>query len=171
MIDIGQLTSAHGIKGWVKVSSHTAPVENIFDYQPWYLKTQHGAKQVNLISWRPLSKGFVAKIKGVEDRNQAEVLCPATIAVDKNILPQLTKGEFYWHQLQGCRVINQFESKQSDFGFVQRIMSTGANDVLVVGNSQSKDQPERLIPYVPGQFIKKVDLDNNQIMVNWDPDF
>jgi 16S rRNA processing protein RimM len=34
----------------------------------------------------------------------------------------------------------------------------------------SIDQRERLLPYVD-IYVLKVDLDNNQMLVDWDPDF
>lgn len=176
LIDVGQLTGAYGIKGWVKIHSQTEPVENIFDYQPWHLRTQHGVKPVELLSWRPHGKSFVGQLKGVDDRNQAESLCPVLIAVDKDLLPELAEDEFYWHQLQGCRVVTVFDGQQGgagrDLGIVKRIMPTGANDVLVIqADGASMDARERLIPYVPGQFIQTVDPQQKLIVVDWDPDF
>ncbi len=51
-------------------------------------------------------------------------------------------------------------------------METGANDVLVVApDDQSIDQRERLIPYVPEQFILAIDLAAGEMRVDWDPEF
>ena len=35
---LGQLASVYGVKGWLKVNSHTQPKENIFNYPEWQLK-------------------------------------------------------------------------------------------------------------------------------------
>jgi 16S rRNA processing protein RimM len=51
-------------------------------------------------------------------------------------------------------------------GTVAYLFETGANDVIVVQGTK-----EHLIPYVPGHVIKKVDLKNKRIEVDWDPDF
>lgn len=172
LIDVGWISSPHGIKGWVKIRSQTEPSTNIFSYQPWYLKTKHGVKAVELLDWRPQGKGFVAHIKGIDDRNQAELLCPVGVAVDKSMLPELESGDYYWHQLQECRVTSVYEDQLTDLGRVKKILPTGANDVLVVvGDDQSVDDRERLIPYVPDQFVKDVDLESKTIKVDWDPDF
>jgi 16S rRNA processing protein RimM len=49
---------------------------------------------------------------------------------------------------------------------VRSLLETGANDVLVVMGDR-----ERLIPYVPEQFVKRVDLVAGVIQVDWDPEF
>ncbi|MGH1485384.1 MAG: ribosome maturation factor RimM [Cellvibrionaceae bacterium] len=172
LVDVGRITGAYGVKGWVKIHSQTEPSENIFSYQPWQLKTRHGVKPVELIEWRAHGKGYVAQVKGIDDRNQAETLCPVVISVDKSSFPVLEQDDFYWHQLQGCRVLSTYEGRELDFGVVKRIMPTGANDVLVViGDDQSIDRSERLIPYVMGQFVHNVDIEKAIITVDWDPEF
>ncbi len=172
LLNVGRITSVFGIKGWVKIHSQTEPADNIFNYQPWYLKTKHGVKPVELEHWRPHGKGYVAQIVGIEDRNQAELLCPVDIAIEKAALESLDEGEYYWHQLEGLRVFSEFDGQSYNFGTVKKIMPTGANDVLVVvGDAQSMDQRERLIPYVPGQFVTDINLTEGMIRVNWEPDF
>jgi len=172
LIDVGKISSPHGIKGWVKIHSQTEPAANLFTYQPWYLKTKHGVKPVELIEWRAQGKGFVARLKGIEDRNQAEILCPVSIAIEKSLLPELEEGDYYWHQLQGCRVVSIYNGSEADLGVVKKILPTGANDVLVVlGDESSIDQSERLVPYVLDQFVSSVDLEKKIIVVDWDPEF
>ncbi len=172
LLNVGRITAVFGVKGWVKIHSQTEPPENIFNYQPWYLKTKHGVKPAEFAQWQAHGKGFVASIVGVDDRNQAEALCPVDIAIDKASLEVLESGEFYWHELEGLRVISEFSGQQYDFGVVKKMLPTGANDVLVVvGDEQSIDQSERLIPYAPGQFINNVDIASGIITVDWDPEF
>jgi len=172
LIDVGRLAGAYGIQGWLKVHSDTDPPDNLFCYQPWQLKTRHGVKSATFVDWRPHGKGHVVKLKGIDTRNDAEAIGLVTIAVERSALPALEEGEFYWHQLQGCRVVSTFNDSQYDLGIVKSIMPTGANDVLVIiGDAESIDQRERLIPYIPDQFIVSVDLALATIMVDWDPEF
>ena len=172
LIDLGQIAGAYGIKGWVKVHSYTEPGDNIFRYQPWQIKARHGIRSAECVEWRPQGKSYVAHIKGVVDRSQAESLGVVTIAIEESCLPGLEAGEFYWHQLQGCRVISRFDGGRLDFGVVKRILPTGANDVLVVAaDGNSMDERERLIPYLPGRFVSEVELKTHTIIVDWDPDF
>jgi len=172
LVNVGRITAVFGIKGWVKVHSYTEPQDNLFNYRPWLLKTPLGTKVIEIDDLRPHCDAYVAHITGVDDLNLAETFTTCDIAVGREELAELDDGEFYWHQLEGLRVISQFEGQQLDFGVVSKILETGANDVLVVqGDSQSMDQKERLVPYVPGQFVLSVDLDAATILVDWDPEF
>ena len=54
------------------------------------------------------------------------------------------------------------------FGVVDYLIETGANDVLVVAACEgSIDERERLIPYLPGQSVGRVDLASGVIEVDW----
>ncbi|AFU97905.1 ribosome maturation factor RimM [Simiduia agarivorans] len=172
LIDVGRVTSVFGIKGWVKVHSDTEPPENIAGYSPWWLKTRHGVKAMEVEEFQPHGKGFIARFKGVDDRDGAEALARVTIAIERSQLPPLAPEEYYWHQLEGLKVINEYEGEPQVLGCVKHLLETGANDVLVVAPTEdSLDDRERLVPYVPGQFVKQVDLVEGLIRVEWDPDF
>ena len=83
-------------------------------------------------------------------------------------LPTLAEGDYYWRQLQGLQVWCQEEDKRELLGTVDYLIETGANDVLVVKASEdSLDDRERLIPYLPGDVVTRVDLEAGTLEVNW----
>ena len=52
------------------------------------------------------------------------------------------------------------------------LFETGANDVLVIRPSEaSLDERERLLPFLPDDVIRQVDLDAGRMIVDWDPEF
>ncbi len=167
---VGKVVGAYGIKGWVKVHSFTDPKENIFDYQPWYLKTDKGWVPVKLDAGRLQGKGLVAQLNGETDRNRAEALyIGCEIAVDRSVLPNLEDGDYYWSDLIGLRVRTV---AGVDLGSIVEMLETGANDVLVVrGDNDSLDQQERLVPWVPDEFVKEVNPTAGYMVVDWDPEF
>jgi 16S rRNA processing protein RimM len=167
-IALGKLAGAHGIKGWVKVQSFTAPKENILNYSPWYIKKDGQWVEVKNVSGKLQGKSIVVKLDFSPDRNVAETLKGCDIAVKPEQLEQLEQGEYYWRDLVGLEVINL---EQIDLGRVDSLMETGANDVLVVKGKQDGERVERLIPYIPEEFIKQVDLEKGSITVDWDADF
>ena len=131
LIVVGHLFSVYGLKGWVKIRSHTEPPENLFQYRPWLLNTASGLETVLIDQWRRHNKGFVAKIVDIDDQQQAKSVCPADIMIEKTHFLPLAPGKYYWHQLQGLRVISRFNADNSYLGTVERLIPTGANDVLV----------------------------------------
>lgn len=172
LINVGRITSVFGVKGWVKVHSATEPRDNICHYSPWWLKTRHGVKAVEVDEYKAHGDGLVVHLKGLDDRDLAREYCQVDVAVERQQLPDLEAGDYYWHQLLGLTVISQYQGQQTCLGKVVQILETGANDVLVVkGDADSLDQKERLIPYVPGQYVLNVDVSAGCIAVDWDPEF
>lgn len=163
-IIVGRISGIYGVRGWVKVFSHTQPRENILNYATWYLKKQGAWTACELETGRVHGKGVVAKLKGCDEREGAAALMGNTIAIHREQLPQAAADEYYWADLIGLKVINL---EGVDLGVVDSLLETGANDVLVV----MQDGTERLIPFVQGQFVKNVDLTGGLITVDWAPDF
>ncbi|WP_346836879.1 ribosome maturation factor RimM [Microbulbifer sp. SAOS-129_SWC] len=169
LVTVGRITAVYGVRGWVKVHSFTEPMDNILQFADWWLQSPSGWEPLQVDGGKRHGKGLIVHIEGVDDRDLAAQYCQRDIAVRRSELPSLEAGEFYWHQLEGLRVISRFDGRECDFGCVVRMMETGANDVLVVRGG--KDGRERLIPYLPGEFISDIDLEAGVITVNWDPEF
>jgi len=169
LVTVGRITAVYGVRGWVKVHSYTEPMDNILQFDQWWLQGAKGWEPVQVDAGRQHGKGLVVHIEGVDDRDLAAGFCQRDIAISRDLMPELEEGEYYWHQLEGLRVISRFGGGEHDFGTVVRLMETGANDVLVVrGDAGGR---ERLIPYLPGEFITAIDLDAGVITVTWDPEF
>jgi 16S rRNA processing protein RimM len=158
---LGYVAAAHGIHGWVRIHSLTEPREAIFEYQPWLLG--ESLQEVRLRQGRKHGKRLLAQLEGVDDREQSEALAHRPIAVYRDQFPDLPADEYYWSDLLGLSV------KLADgreLGQIESMLATGANDVMVV-----RGERERLIPFVAGQYVKRVDLDARTVIVDWDPDF
>lgn len=171
---VGKINAVYGLKGWVKVYSYTDPKEQIFAYTPWFikkgpLKIGSETQELKIDKGKIHGKGLVVLAAGYEDRTQAESLIGNEIWVDRNVVPELAEGDYYWEQLEGLNVINQADEL---LGTVSHLLETGANDVLVVvATKDSIDDKERLIPYVESEVVLKIDLEANEILVAWQADF
>lgn len=170
LITLGKVTSPYGVKGWVKVYSYTDPMDQILDYEDWLVNLNGTWTKVKVNKGRSHGKGMVAHLEGCENRDDALVYQNAEIAIRRDQLPELEEGDFYWHELEGLRVLTVDDV---NLGTVSHMMSAGAaNDVLVVkGDAEAIDREERLIPYLPEQVVKEVNLETGTIRVDWDPDF
>lgn len=177
---LGHVTGVSGLKGWVKVHSDTNPRENIFSYKSWWIEQSGSWKQVTVVDGRPQGKTIVAQIEGVSSPEQASELIGAKIAVNRESMPELSSGEFYWADLTGM-LVRTIEDVQ--IGPVSRLFETGANDVMVV--TDEREQPvttdsvksagnsdrEVLVPWLVPDVVKEIDVDNRIITIDWDPDF
>ena len=168
MIVLGHISGLFGIQGWVKVYSHTEPRDNILNYSPWYLWMQGEWLPFRVIKGKQHGKGLIAHLEQCPDRDSAAALVGKEIAIPRRQLPTLEEGEYYWSDLQGLQVMNL---QDVDLGRVSHLMETGANDVLVVEQTESGQTRERLIPFIREQVIKQVDLEQGVIRVDWAPEF
>lgn len=161
-VSLGRIVGVFGVKGWVRIESHTRPRDAIFGYSPWGLGLKSGWERRAVIDGEARSKSLVARIEGIDDRELARELIGTEIAVPREELPAPEKGEIYWADLIGCSVVNQ---ENRDFGKVTGLLETGANDVLIV-----EGEKERLIPYTD-EAVLEVDLDRGLLRVDWDEEF
>ncbi len=160
---VGRIAGAYGVRGWVRVTSFTDPVDNILTYSPWWIDRGDHSEDVIPRNGRVHGRGVVVRIDGVDDRDEAAALRGAEITVDRDRLPPAGDDRYYWADLVGLRVVN---ADGVEFGRVDRLMETGANDVLVIHGDR-----ERLVPFVPGRVVRQVDLDSGTIVVDWDAGF
>ena len=162
-ITVGRIVGVHGVKGWVKLLSHTDPIDNLLRYRPWRVALDGSETELKPLEGRLQGKALVARLEGVDDRDQAMRWIGADIRIDRSLLPPPKKGEVYWVDLEGLKV------RTTDgvlLGTVSHLFATAANDVVVV-----QGERERLIPFIKDRFVKSVDVDGGEIVVDWDPEF
>ena len=162
-IEIGSISGCHGIQGWVKVFSHTDPVDNIFNYKQWILGSKHGSQLIKIKSGKVNGKRLIAQLEGINSRDEAEAVVGHTISIDA--LPKLAAEVFYWRDLEGLSVI---DTTGQLLGVVDELLATNANDVLVILDAKQK---RHLIPYTYGVHVQKVDLETGHIIVDWTLDY
>ncbi|MFL0806031.1 MAG: ribosome maturation factor RimM [Oceanobacter sp.] len=166
---LGKVTTAFGIKGWIKVYSFTQPMANILGHSTWLLKRDGQWQPVKLLDGQKQGKGLVARLQGVNDRNDALALSQTEIAIPTAELPEPDEDEHYWFQLIGLKVVN---TDGELLGQVKELFESGGGNqvVTVVGCEGSIDQQRRMIPYV-GAIVLDVDLEKGQLLVDWQADF
>ena len=160
MVVVGRIRGVFGVKGEVRVEDYSRQKGDILHYDTWVLRLEGGWIE-RRVTGRLHQKGVVCQIEGYDDRDQARTLTDVDVAVTEEQLDPLEPGEYYWHQLQGLEVINH---SGDNLGKVDRLIETGANDVMVLTGDQ-----ERLIPYVAG--ITQVDLTAGLIKGDWEKDY
>ncbi len=119
---IAEITTAHGIKGFVKVRSY-AEDENLLE-EP--LADESG-KVFSLRLKNALKGDWVAQIEGVNDRNAAETLRGTKLYINRAALPDTDEGEYYIEDLKGLRILDE---SGKEIGTLTGVENFGAGDLL-----------------------------------------
>jgi 16S rRNA processing protein RimM len=161
-IVMGRIVAPFGIKGWVKIEPYAAAPGNLLEQKEWWLASASGWQPCPVEGAQEHGSSVVAKLAGCDDRDAAARMKGREVALPRSVFPPAAPGEYYWADLIGLRVENV---QGQAFGVVERLMETGANDVLVVAGER-----ERLIPFI-ADVVKRVDLEGGGILVDWDADY
>ncbi|MCL4150389.1 UNVERIFIED_CONTAM: hypothetical protein GTU68_064920 [Idotea baltica] len=150
----------------MKVFSYTDPRNNILNYSPLYLSLKGDWVEAKLSNGRVQGKGIVIALENVTDPEQVLPLIGTALAIKKAQLKSTDSDEFYWSELTGLKVVNLDDEV---LGQVDSLIATGGHDVLVVKDKAQKIQ--RLIPFVMDDIVRKVDLANGAVVVDWEKDY
>jgi 16S rRNA processing protein RimM len=161
LIQLGFVGAPFGVRGWIKLRSHTDPPERLLDHRSLRIG-QGSVWQSYRIEASGRSGGaLTVKLAGVEDRDQAQALRGAQVCVPRSELPQRDDKDFYRADLIGCEVVNL---DGTGLGLVQHFIETPAQVLMVVRGAQ-----EFWIPAVP-RHLRRVDLQARRVTVDWNAD-
>src|ERR1700693_3148113 len=106
LIQLGFVGAPFGVRGWIKLRSHTDPPERLLDHRS--LRIGRGSVWQNYrIEASGRSGGaLTVKLAGIENRDQAQALRGAPFCVPRGELPQRESRDFYRADLIGCEVVN-----------------------------------------------------------------
>ncbi|MBJ7579189.1 ribosome maturation factor RimM [Devosia sp. MC532] len=132
---LGKIGAAHGIKGEVRIISHTEDPKAIGSYGP--LDTDRSGLVITIEKARLSKTVLVARLKGVADRNAAELLNGVSLFVDRERLPETDdEDDFYHTDLIGLDA--RLENGVS-IGEVSALPNFGAGDLIEVRDPRSGD--------------------------------
>lgn len=132
---MGKIGAAHGIKGEVRITTFTEDPEAIASYGP--LETDRPGLTVTIENARLNKTVLVARVKGVRDRNAAELLNGVSLFVDRDRLPAPDdEDDFYHADLIGLDA--RLDTGVS-IGEVSALLNFGAGDLLEVRDPRSGD--------------------------------
>ncbi len=163
-IIIGRIGAPYGVKGWIKVQSFTSPPNNICEYPEGWLQHPHQKTwQPYQVTIKQLNKALLLKFVDCNDPETARKLTGAVLAIERTQLPTLTEDEYYWSDLEGLNVIT---IQGIALGTLAYFIPTGANDVMLIKDGKQ----EHLVPYIDNVVVS-VDLERQELIVDWDPEF
>ena len=162
-VAMGYVKGALGVRGWVRVQPSTEYTDSLLDYQQWRLIKGKKMQNVELLSGHVSGSELQVHFDGVNDRDMAASLRGYTIYVPRSAFEDTKDDEFYWTDLVGMMVNNR---AGECLGTVEKLLETGAHDVLVVQGEYG----EKLIPFV-SHYIDDVDEVARMITADWGVDY
>jgi 16S rRNA processing protein RimM len=128
LVCVGRLGAAHGVRGEIRLKSHTGDPSAIATYGP--LLDPIGSRTFTIESLRHIRDDmFVARLKGVRDRSAAEALCNVDLYIERSLLPPPDEEEFYHSDLIGLAAVLP---GGEPFGKVLDVLNFGAGDILEI---------------------------------------
>jgi 16S rRNA processing protein RimM len=128
---IAIVVGAHGIRGEVKLRPVTEFPERIPPMKELRLRLPEGEERsVRVLGIRHNNEIFLARLEGVESRDDAEDLRGAEVLVDAAEAAPLPEGRYYEHEILGLRV---FTPDGEELGRVEQVIPGASNDVYVAG--------------------------------------
>jgi 16S rRNA processing protein RimM len=155
---VAQIGGAHGIRGEVRLKSFTAEPEAVARYGP--LESEDGARRIEIASLRPGNGVFVARLKGVADRNAAEALRNLRLYVSRERLGAPEPDEFYHSDLIGLEVI---DTNGVPRGRIVAVPNFGAGDLIEI--APAGGGPSALLPFSKAA-VPEIDLAAGRIVVD-----
>ena len=147
---LGRIVAAHGIRGDVLVRTYTDAPEAIGSYGPLTAADGRGSWKLRVV--RVTSKGVVARIAGISDRNAAEALAGTDLYVAREQLPAAEDGAFYHADLVGLAAV---APDGTEIGRIVGVHNFGAGDLIEVALGGSRRT--ELLPFTAA-FVTEVDL-------------
>jgi len=154
---MGRVAGSYGVRGWIKVVPGGGVAQALASVREWWL----GERRYEVSEAKLHGATVVAKLAGVESREQALELKGARVAVERSALGDPGEGHYILADLVGLEVRNE---QDQVLGTVKQWFSTGAQDVMEVG--PGPNGRTHLIPWVSA-IVKGVDLEGRRIVVDW----
>lgn len=157
-LQVGVITSTHGIKGEVKVFPTTDDAARFKKLKHVILDTGKEQLTLEIQNVKFFKKMVILKFKEIDDINDIEKYRKCPLLIPRTEAVPLRKDEYFVSDLIGMKIITEDDE---EFGVLKEVMETGANDVYVV---DSKAHGEVLLPAIK-QCVKKVDLEQRVMTV------
>lgn len=158
---IGQIVNTQGVKGEVKIIPLTddpARFSKLIKIKFENNGTAESGLDFEIEGIKFLKNAVVAKLKGIDNIDDAEKLRGLYIIVDRKDAVKLPENSYFICDILGMKVI---DSKKGLLGVVEDILQTGSNDVYIV---KDENKNEILIPAIKS-VVKSILLNEKEIHV------
>lgn len=152
-LTVATVLKPQGIRGEIKVKALTDSAEDLKSFK----KVRIGGEEYSVLSARISGEFAYLSLKGVADRDAAELLRGKDIEANRADAPALPDGRYYIVDLIGCKVLNE----RGDFLGEVSDVTPAKTDIYTL----TKNGKEISFPAADG-VIEEVDIAEKKITVN-----
>ena len=157
ILQVGIISSTHGIRGEVKVFPTTDDVNRFKKLKEVLLDTGKEMLPLTIEGVKFFKQFVILKFKGIDNINDIERYRGKSLYVTRENAVKLQKDEYFIADMIGMRVVS---TEGEDLGLLEDVLQTGANDVYVVG----KEGEQILLPAIK-ECIRGIDMEQGTITV------
>jgi 16S rRNA processing protein RimM len=160
---VGSIWRAHGVRGELKVLPEDDP-ERLLDLETLHLggsPEDARPREVEQIRLHRMKRGTVllVKLKGLDDRDEAETYRKVPVYAHEDNLPPLAEGEVYVEDLIGLEVVTEDEEP---VGTLKDVLDSPGQDLYVIERAGGGE--DAMVPAVD-DFIREIDLDAGRLTI------
>ena len=156
---VAQIGAPHGVRGEVRMRVFAEDPAAITQYGT--LESEDGTQRFDIVALRPAKDHFVARLRGVDDRTDAERLTNLELYVARDRLPPPEDDDTFYHaDLVGLTVVDR---NGATIGTVAAVQNFGAGDLLEI-NPAAGGAPV-LLPFTR-QAVPEIDIAGGRIVVD-----
>ena len=159
LLQVGVISSTHGIRGEVKVFPTTDDPDRFRKLKQVILDTGREQKSLEIEGVKFFKQFVILKFKDIDNINDIEKYKGKSLYVTREHAVKLKKDEYFIADLIGIQVVSD---EGEELGTISDVLQTGANDVYVVSKDGAKDL---LIPAIHA-CIQNVDVAAGQMEVH-----
>ena len=158
LLKVGVIANTHGIAGEVKVFPTTDDIKRFKKLKTVILEPEKENIVLHITQVKFVKNMAVLRFAEYNNINEIQGFRGKGLYITRDQAVPLAKNEYFIADLIGLRV---YSTEGEDLGELTDVITTGANDVYVVKNT---DGSELLLPAIR-QCVKEVDLTAGKLTV------
>ena len=159
LLQVGAITSTHGVRGEVKVFPTTDDVKRFSKLKEVELETPTGTTTLHIKGVKYFKQFAILKFEEYDSLNDVESIKGRKLFVTRKNAVKLQKDEYFIADLIGMKVV---DPEMQVEGELMDVLQTGANDVYEITLSDGRNF---LLPAI-ADCIKKVDMKERVITIH-----
>lgn len=150
---IGTILKPQGIRGEVKVKAFTDTLADFKQFKTVVI----GDVSYKVLSCRTDGEAVYLMLRGIADRDAAELLRGKNVEAEREDAPELEEGTYYVVDIIGCRVSDE---SGKDIGVISDVISA-ATDIYVIDDKGKNI----MFPVVKGVVVS-TDIESKKLVVD-----